>query len=463
MPDDAGVPPAMKMAWRRCGVVIVILFWVGGYGVIEMGSQDGGEETSAQAGAIPVARSRNAASWETLCQAAPWGQGKDVPTTPATPAVPPVTLKAASVAVVEPSPAAPSPAATEDADPPAVVHHSLFEAFDAWTQMEGGVPAAETARSSVASSPFTAAASEHTEATRSSGGAASFYAWVETEGGLSAAGSAEAGSDVSAAPVATIAVSEPAPGPELKVPSLAPSEPLPKFASALVSVSVSIEPAPAESLVEAPTIIVPPAPEPAPVVAVAPAAVEPAPPVRTIFSEPVAPKPTSRAAVDAATMEALAAEMVPMATRPAPLGVPVASKASPKAKPKTQAHPSPVRSMPVSSLFSAVISAAGRAVKGVAPAAGKPVKKPATSTPAAKPAPARAQTAARTPATKPPARPKPVVQRLLGAVEREVGIAFGALKSVGYGLVRQAQSVVAPENRSNSAPKKRPASAARGR
>ena len=104
-----------------------------------------------------------------------------------------------------------------------------------------------------------------------------------------------------------------------------------------------------------------------------------------------------------------------------------------------------------------------RAVRGAAQAAAQPLKKKAPRTAAVKPATVKNQTAGRPAAAKAPASPNPVVQRLLGAVEREVGIAIGALKCVGSGLVRQAQSVVAPGPRPKPAQKKQPASAARGK
>ncbi len=391
-----------------------------------MGRLDGEGEASERTVAGLSARSRSATNWDTLCQDAPWGQVKNAPN-------PPAALNTSPVVAADASGASPAPQVAEDYELPPVVHHSLFEAFDTWSQTEGAASAVEPAPRA----PASCAGSEPVEA-RSSGGVAAFYAWVETEGGLSATGLSASEAEPAAAPVDADAGSEPVPAPE----TAAVSEPPPVLAPVLVS--VSLEPAPAarvaepiqhEALSVAPVLVAAPVPEEVPTPKEPPKAVDPT---------WAAPKPPSRSAVDAATIEALAAEVVPMVARPAPLGAPVPPKAPPP-KAKAQGQTAASRRVPVPSLFSVVRTVAARAIKGAGFGAGPPLKRPAA------------------PAAKVPARPKPVVQRLLGAVEREVGIAFGAIKNVGSGLVRQARAVVAPVSGSKPAPKKRPASAARGK
>ena len=449
-----------------------------------MGSQDGGEGVSTRTG-VTLARSRGAPNWETLCQAAPWGQGKDAPSSPAEPAMSSVTQAVSPAAVV-----APTPAVKPESDPPQVVHHSLFEAFDAWTQLEGAAPALAATTLPPTARPTAFKPAE----TPMAGGEASFLAWVEAEGGLSAIGSSDLAPRRYEASVEAVSTLESTPLPEPVVQPPAPSSPVAEFAPVLVS--VSIEPAPVEAAAEPAPVEISAASEPAPVeiahpAPVAEAAVEvPAPklepvahpvPIVEAFVEapvrrlepvrvpltPVPPKQASRNAMDAATMEALAAEMAPMTTRPAPLGVSASSKAppaaKPKPKPKAQVRPSTAGPALATSLFSAVKRAAERAIKGVGLAAGKQPKRSAPPPPPAKPTTVKAQSAGRAPAVKVPARAKPAVPRVLGVVEREVGIALGALKSVGSGLIRQAQSVIVPKPRSKPKPTQRPVSAARGK
>ena len=437
-----------------------------------MGSQDGGEGVSARTG-VTLARSRGAANWETLCQAAPWGQGKDASTSPLEPAASSVTQAVLPVAVV-----APSPAVTPEFDPPQVVHHSLLEAFDAWSQLEGATPA--LAATALPSAPTTAQPAAFKPAeTAMSGGEASFLAWVEAEGGLSAAGSSDLAARRYQAPVEAVSAREPASLPEPIGQPPAPSSSVAEFAPVLVS--VSIESALVEKAAEpAPVEIAHPAPAAEAAVEVSAPRLEPVarpvPIVKAFVDAPVwrpesvtaPPKKASRNAMDAATMEALAAEMAPMKTRPVPLGVSALSKAPPlakaKLKPKAQARLSTAGPALATSLFAAVKNAAEQAIKGVGLAAGKkPKRSAAPPPPPAKPATVKAHSVGRAPAGKVPVRTKPAVQRVLGVVEREVGIAFGALKSVGSGLIRQAQSVIVPKPRSKRKPTQRPVPAARGR
>ena len=523
--------------------------------MVEMGSQDGGDDMPARAAAPAMARTRNTAGWDTLCQAAAWGQVKDAAaaisssragdeTTSAPPGavLPGVTPQALSgvvdgspargpvaAAVVSPVIVSPVVAAAPIAEAPVseardfglppVVHHSMFEAFDALTQLEGAGPsvASSSAAPVVAASASAPASPPEAGEGRSSMGVASFYAWVETEGGLSAAAPVEPAPVPVLAPVfAPVVSAESGPEPVLVVaPTVAPElvarpEPAPVFQAvpepvvqsfvvaeltpvlAPVFVSVMVESAPVPA--PAPVVAETPKPEASPVeggvapphgeVPVDRVAETREPDVTASVPVPASSRDWSQTTVDAAAMEALAAEMVPMAARPtlvagsavptvAPTAVAAVGQPKPlvqlkaQATPQLKPRPKPLAKAAVPSFLSAVIGVADRALSGVGFGVSKAIKQVQTVKPVqqGKPVQQVKQVKQAGPATPPPVvkpvRAKGAPRGLIGSVEREVGIALGALKSAGSGLVRQAQRVMGAAS-AKPAIKKRPTQKARG-
>ncbi len=420
-----------------------------------MGSQDGTDGASARPAALSQARQRNTAGWSELCEVAPWRKTEGAASAPAEA---PAAVSAPAPAPIESEVVESHPVIADKVNSvPAGSSQSLFEAFDSWAQLEGTVPsggADSASAASVPTPPYSPTPSALATMQPVSG-LVSFYAWVEAEGGLAAA---------------TDAVPAELPS-GLEYPSEMPAGF--EQGAGLVPVLVSLSLAPALPEVApqpAPEPVIPPSlkHDPAPVlvepVVLPPVVNEPPPPPQPVVTPAQAVAPVAMDIIAAVELAPVPPKSVQAPVMPAPepaekvvLKPVVMSAPKPVAKPVKKAKAAASSGSLLSSMMGAFkgLGFGGPAVvpKSGAPVVGVPAVKVAKGVPIKAAAPAKA---------KPPVKAKPVVKKapakaagrgVVGTVEREIGFIFGAFKSAGSGLVRQAQAVVAPAFPAKSSPK----------